>query len=80
MKYFLFAFTAILSANHLQAQDKSNYKFGKITPADFNLAAAKFDSGANAVISLTLEVQVLKGITRVFYPCIYEVYACENYE
>jgi len=35
---------------HLQAQDKSDIKFGKISQADFNLSTAKFDSGANAVI------------------------------
>ena len=34
----------------LHAQDFSNIKFGKISNADFQLTAEKFDSGANAVI------------------------------
>ncbi len=32
------------------AQEKSTVKFGKITPADFNLPAGQFDSGAAAVV------------------------------
>ena len=34
----------------LHAQDFSNTKFGKISNADFQLSAEKFDSGASAVI------------------------------
>src|SRR5258708_29326597 len=32
------------------AQDKSPVRFGKITPADFDLSNRKFDSGATAVV------------------------------
>jgi hypothetical protein len=34
----------------LFAQDKSGAKFGKISPADFDLSAQKIDSGAGAVV------------------------------
>ncbi|PVD53465.1 hypothetical protein DC498_02790 [Terrimonas sp.] len=36
--------------NYLIAQDKLNIKFGKITPADFDLSKQKYDTGAAAVI------------------------------
>lgn len=36
--------------NYLFAQDKVNIKFGKITPADFDLSKNKFDTGASAVV------------------------------
>src|SRR5258706_12530425 len=71
IKCFLFAFSAILSAHHLQAQDKSNYKFGKITPADFNLAAAKFDSGANAVIIADIGSTSFEGNNKGFFTLVF---------
>ncbi len=49
-KFILFAFFGFACLPKLTAQDKPNYKFGKITAADFNLSAEKFDSGANALI------------------------------
>jgi hypothetical protein len=42
----LFLFTPAF----LSAQDKSNVKFGKISPADFDLSSQKIDSGAGAVV------------------------------
>ncbi len=36
--------------NYLFAQDKLNIKFGKITPADFDLSKHSFDTGAAAVV------------------------------
>ncbi|MFT4016129.1 MAG: DUF3857 domain-containing protein [Agriterribacter sp.] len=36
--------------NYLIAQDKLNIKFGKITPADFDLSKYKYDTGASAVV------------------------------
>jgi hypothetical protein len=47
-RMLFFCFSLFLFA--ARAQDKTYYKFGKITAADFNLSAEKFDSGANAVI------------------------------
>ncbi len=40
----------LLLQNYLSAQDKLNIKFGKITPADFDLSKYQFDSSASAVI------------------------------
>ena len=36
--------------NTINAQDKVNIKFGKITAADFDLSKYKFDSSASAVV------------------------------
>jgi len=44
------ALSLLLLQNYLSAQDKLNIKFGKITPADFDLSAHKFDTGASAVV------------------------------
>jgi uncharacterized protein DUF3858/transglutaminase superfamily protein len=40
----------LLLQNHLQAQDKSYAKFGKVTAADFDLSKYNYDSSAAAVI------------------------------
>jgi transglutaminase superfamily protein/uncharacterized protein DUF3858 len=39
-----------LQSSSLSAQDKLSIKFGKITPADFDLSKQKYDSGAAAVV------------------------------
>lgn len=44
------ALSLLLLQNYLSAQDKLNIKFGKITPADFDLSKYSFDTGASAVI------------------------------
>jgi hypothetical protein len=40
----------LLTPAFLSAQDKSNVKFGKISPADFDLPSRKIDTGAGAVV------------------------------
>ena len=40
----------LLLQNYLSAQDKLNIKFGKVTPADFDLSKYSFDTSASAVI------------------------------
>jgi len=48
----LFPILLILSAgiNPARAQEKSPCKFGKVSPADFNLPSGRYDSGAEAVV------------------------------
>ncbi|HTI08513.1 MAG TPA: hypothetical protein VL832_08140, partial [Puia sp.] len=50
-KYPLFIFLG-LAAGPLRgtAQEKSPVRFGKITPADFDLSTRKYDSDATAVV------------------------------
>jgi Domain of Unknown Function with PDB structure (DUF3858)/Transglutaminase-like superfamily len=40
----------LLLQQYLPAQDKSNVKFGKVTPADFDLSKSSFDTSAPAVV------------------------------
>lgn len=46
----LWAVMACLAISSLQAQDKLNIKYGKISPQDFDLSAHQFDSSAAAVV------------------------------
>jgi hypothetical protein len=71
IKCILIACIACLSFHNVEAQDKSNYKFGKITPADFNLAAAKFDSGANAVIIADIGSTSFEGNNKGFFTLVF---------
>jgi hypothetical protein len=49
-KWICLGICSLLFQFSLTAQDKLNIKFGKISPADFDLSQQKFYSGANAVI------------------------------
>ena len=46
-------------------------KFGKITPADFQLTAEKFDSGANAVIIADIGTVKFEGNTSGYFNIIF---------
>src|ERR1700733_8586508 len=61
-------------AFHTQAQDKSNYKFGKVTASDFNLPASKLDSGANAVIISDIGSTSFEGNTKGFFTLVFTHY------
>src|ERR1700722_18149017 len=69
--FILFAFIVWFPLNSLHAQEKSGYKFGKITPADFNLAAAKFDSGANAVIIADVGSTTFEGNNKGYFTLVF---------
>jgi hypothetical protein len=67
----LFVFLCIC---HIQAQDKTNYKFGKVSAADFNLSASKQDSGANAVIISDIGSTSFEGNTKGFFTLVFTHY------
>ena len=73
-KSSLFAVCIIVTISGLYAQDKTSYKFGKITAADFNLTAEKFDSGANAVIISDIGSTKFEGNTQGSFNMIYTRY------
>jgi Domain of Unknown Function with PDB structure (DUF3858)/Transglutaminase-like superfamily len=70
-KFALTVFCAAICTIYLQAQDKSNFKFGKIAAADFSLTAEKFDSGANAVILADIGNTSYEGNDKGFFNTIY---------
>lgn len=64
-------FFGILYMHMLQAQDKTDYKFGRITLADFNLTADKFDSGANALIIADIGTAKFEGNNKGSFTLIF---------
>ena len=48
----------------LQAQDKLNIKFGKVSAEDFNLTNAVIDSSANAVVVADVGFSEFQGNTK----------------
>ena len=64
----------LLCAFEIQAQDKTNYKFGKVTASDFNLPASKLDSGANAVIISDIGSTSFEGNTKGFFTLVFTRY------
>src|ERR1700722_12130926 len=61
----------ILCLNLLWAQEKSDFKFGKITAANFSLNADKFDSGANALIIADIGTAKFEGNNKGFFTIIF---------
>lgn len=55
----------------VDAQEKSNYKFGKLTPEDFSLSAEKFDSGANALIIADVGTAKFEGSNKGGFTLIF---------
>ena len=49
LKILILPALMLLLQNYLLAQDKFDIKFGKVSPADFDLSAYKFDTSAGAV-------------------------------
>src|SRR3954470_7994322 len=64
----------LLYAFHIQAQDKTSYKFGKVNPSDFNLSSSKTDSGANAVIMSDIGSTSFEGNTKGFFTLVFTHY------
>ncbi len=55
----------------ISAQSTETVKFGKITPADFQLTAEKFDSGASAVIIADIGTVKFEGNSSGYFNIIF---------
>src|SRR5450631_3027004 len=62
---------ALFLAAGLFAQDKQEFKFGKISTADFKLTADPFDSGANVVIIADVGTIKFEGNNNSFFDLIF---------
>src|SRR5579859_7685531 len=51
----------------VQAQDKTPVKFGKVSPADFDLSAYRFDSSATAVVIADVGRSEFVGNTKGWF-------------
>ncbi len=56
-----------LSQNYLIAQDKLNIKYGKITPADFDLSKYSFDTSVSAVVIADIGSSGFVGNTKGWF-------------
>ena len=65
--YFLTFFMAV----GVFAQDKPEFKFGKLSPADFKLSAEAFDSGANAVVIADVGTIKFEGNNNSYFDLIF---------
>lgn len=73
-KLFFFAFYLISCLHALEAQDKTEYKFGKIGFSDFNLPTANVDSGAGAVIISDIGRTDFEGNDQDFFTLVFTRY------
>jgi Domain of Unknown Function with PDB structure (DUF3858)/Transglutaminase-like superfamily len=71
VKTCILTLCAIVCTQVLQAQEKSSFKFGKVTNADFGLSADKFDSGANVLILADIGTTSYEGNDKAFFNIIY---------
>ena len=69
---FLFVVFFIISIHILPAQDKSNYKFAKISSSDFDIPVLKFDSGANAIIIADIGNTSFEGNNKGFFTLVFK--------
>lgn len=56
-----------LMQNYLIAQDKLNFKYGKISPADFDLSKNKFDTSVSAVVIADVGSSGFDGNTKGWF-------------
>jgi hypothetical protein len=71
LRYLLFFAGQFLFMQWVSAQTSETMKFGKITPADFQLSAEKFDSGASAVIIADIGTVKFEGNTSGYFNIIF---------
>jgi hypothetical protein len=71
--FYLSTISALLGIciDQALAQDKSNYKFGKLSPADFSLPVEKFDSGANAIVIADIGNTSFVGNNKGFFTLVF---------
>ncbi len=62
---------ALLLSFGVSAQDKQEFKFGKLSPADFTLSAEAFDSGANAVVIADVGAIKFEGNNNSYFDLIF---------
>ncbi|HYF30674.1 MAG TPA: transglutaminase domain-containing protein [Chitinophagaceae bacterium] len=62
----------ILLHPHASAQDKLDLKFGKVTPQDFDLSKAQFDSSAGAVYIADVGLTEFEGNNKTGFSVIFK--------
>jgi hypothetical protein len=70
----MLALGMVACMNILPAQNKTEYKFGKISASDFNLTAGNMDSGANAVNISDIGSTEFEGNDQGFFTLVFTRY------
>jgi hypothetical protein len=70
-KEFILVLSTLFLTIGVFAQDKQEFKFGKLSPADFKVSADQFDSGANAVILADVGTIKFEGNNHSFFDLIF---------
>ena len=73
-KYALSIFSLLFFFHWGFSQDKTAYKFGKVSPADFNVTAPASDSGASVVIIADIGSTSFEGNNRGFFVLVFTRY------
>ncbi len=74
VRHLLLATCMLLLYSFVLAQDKSPYKYGKVTPDDFKTTVYSIDSSANAVVVAHIGSTQLVGNTKGGFSLEYKVY------
>lgn len=72
MKNFPLLFLFILASLASNAQDRTNIKFGKISPADFLISSPVIDSNANAVVIADIGSSEFEGNNTGWFSLVYK--------
>lgn len=67
LRLTFFFFSCLITGQIARAQEKAPFKFGKITPADFDLSAYKYDSMAEAVVIADVGSSEFQGNTKGWF-------------
>lgn len=70
-KGIVLCFFTLYMATVAIAQDKQEFKFGKLSTSDFSLSADKFDSGASAVIIADIGTIKFEGNDKGFFNLLF---------
>jgi Transglutaminase-like superfamily len=70
-KYYLFTLLGILILHDIHGQNKADYKFGKIVPANFDPSSNKLDSGAKALIISDIGNTQFEGNINGFFTLVF---------
>jgi len=70
--YRLLGIAFLLLQLQANAQLKLNFKFNKVTPADFDLSKSKFDSSAGAVVIADIGSSWFEGNAKGWFSLIHK--------
>jgi uncharacterized protein DUF3858/transglutaminase superfamily protein len=71
LRFTFLALSCLIAGQVTYAQDKTPVKFGKITPADFDLSAYKYDSMAEAIVIADVGNSEFEGNSKGWFTLVF---------